>query len=165
MSDLPTKPGPYYWRKSDGDEWKLGNVFRNYDKRFHFETFNIGGKPVVDLQGQWLPVPPAAELVELQAAKKMVDDGAEIVSCNNKPPMTVWLAFDAVDCFDRNEECGASDLKNHHHQIGPYVNLEQFMKEVERRASCIRFPHSRNNAEAGFYAMQELAKEIEDGKE
>jgi hypothetical protein len=38
------------------------------------------------------------------------------------------------------------------------------MEEVERRASCIRFPHSRNNAEAGYYAMQELAREIMEGK-
>ena len=70
----------------------------------------------------------------------------------NKPPMTVWLAFDAVDCFDRNEDCEASDLKNHHHHIGPYVDLEQFMAEVERRASKMSISTSR--------AMLELAKEI-----
>ena len=64
-NELPTKPGPYYWREKDGDEWKLGNVFRNYDKRFYFETFNIAGKTVVDMGGQWLPIPPAEELVEL----------------------------------------------------------------------------------------------------
>jgi len=87
------------------------------------------------------------------------------MSCDNKPPMTVWLAFDAAACFERDEDCGASDFKNHHHHVGPYVNLKQFMEEVERRASCIRFPHSRNNAEAGFYAMQELAKEIEEREE
>ena len=73
-TELPTKVGPYYWRESDGDKWKLGNVFRNYDKRFYFETFNIGGKPVVDMGGQWLAIPTAEELVELQAVKKMVDE-------------------------------------------------------------------------------------------
>ena len=81
-NQLPTKPGPYYWRESDGDKWKLGNVFEHYDKRFHFETFNIGGKPVVDLQGQWLPVPPAAELVELQAKAKAkaYDEGTQQIA-------------------------------------------------------------------------------------
>jgi len=69
MSDLLTKPGPYYWRESDGDKWKLGNVFEHYDTRFYFETFNIAGKPVVDMQGQWLPIPTAEELVELQQSK------------------------------------------------------------------------------------------------
>ena len=79
---LPTKPGPYYWRKSDGDKWKLGNVFRNYDKRFYFETFtfNIGGKPVVDMGGQWLPIPTADELVELPAKAKAYDEG-ETAAC------------------------------------------------------------------------------------
>jgi hypothetical protein len=86
------------------------------------------------------------------------------MSCDNKQPMKVWLAFDAVACFDRNEDCGASDLKNRHHHIGPYVNLEQFMKEVERRASPVRFQHARNSAEAGYYAVKELAKEIQEGK-
>jgi len=52
----------------------------------------------------------------------------------NRPPMTVWLAFNAVDCFERNEDCGASDLKNHHHKIGPYVNLEQFLAEAKKRS-------------------------------
>ena len=65
VNQLPTKPGPYYWRESDGDKWELGNVFEHYDKRFYFETFNIGGKPVVDLPGQWLPIPTAEELLEL----------------------------------------------------------------------------------------------------
>ena len=74
----------------------------------------------------------------------------------NKPPMTVWLAFNAVDCFDRNEDCGASDLKNHHHHIGPYVHLEQFKEEVEERAYEQSISTSR--------AMLELAKEIEEGK-
>ena len=122
-NELPTKAGPYYWREQDGDEWELGNVFEHYDKRFCFETFNIGGKPVVDLQGQWLPIPPAAELVELQAAKKMVDDGAEIVSCNNKPPMTVWLTGKQTPCGATNEQ---HDVFS---PYGPYVHLEQFMEK------------------------------------
>ena len=122
-NQLPTKPGPYYWRESDGDKWKLGNVFEHYDKRFYFETFNIGGKHVVDLQGQWLPIPTAEELVELQAAKKMVDKGDEIVSCNNKPPMTVWLTGKQTPCGATNEQ---HDVFS---PYGPYVHLEQFMQK------------------------------------
>ena len=85
---------------------------------------------------------------------------------DNKPPMTVWLAFDAVDCFDRNEECGASDLKNHHHHIGPYVNLEQFMEEVERRAVKLfgKSFHNATMSECVSQSLKELAKEIEEGK-
>jgi hypothetical protein len=76
---LPTKPGPYYWREKDGDKWKLGNVFENYDKRFYFELFNIAGKPVIDLQGQWLPIPTAEELVEmLWRVHNVLDDPSTI---------------------------------------------------------------------------------------
>lgn len=89
------------------------------------------------------------------------------MSCDNKPPMTVWLAFDAVDCFERDEDCGASDFKNHHHHIGPYVHLKQFMEEVERRAGSNAKTRSWDMSlgEAKADAMQELAKEIQEGKE
>jgi len=86
---------------------------------------------------------------------------------DNKPPMTVWASDDinapVMGCNGpkRGHWCSVRSQVFRH---GPYVNLEQFMEEVERRASCIRFPHSRNNAEAGYYAMQELAKEIMEGK-
>jgi len=88
------------------------------------------------------------------------------MSCDNKPPMTVWLAFDAVDCFDRNEDCGASDLKNHHHHIGPYVDLEQFKEEVERRAVKLfgKSFHNATMSECVSQSLKELAKEIEEGK-
>ena len=89
-NELPTKAGPYYWREKDGDKWKLGNVFEHYDKRFYFETFNIGGKPVVDLQGQWLPIPPAEELVELQAKAKMVDEGDATYGIYNGKDEFMW---------------------------------------------------------------------------
>lgn len=85
MSDLPTKPGPYYWRESDGDKWKLGNVFESYDCReqcLYFETFNISGKPLNDMKGQWLPIPTADELVELQAKAKAkaYDEGTQQIA-------------------------------------------------------------------------------------
>ena len=84
----------------------------------------------------------------------------------NKPPMTVWLAFNAVDCFDRNEDCGASDLKNHHHHIGPYVHLEQFKEEVERRAVKLfgKSFHNATMSECVSQSLKELAKEIMEGK-
>jgi len=88
------------------------------------------------------------------------------MSCDNKPPMTVWLAFDAVDCFDRNEDCGASDLKNNHHHIGPYVNLGQFMEEVERRAVKLfaKSFHTATLPDCVSQSLKELAKEIEERK-
>jgi len=79
MSDLPTKPGAYYWRKSDGDEWEIHTVFID-DELNHtlmalcpiddtwYATENRGG--------QWLPIPTAEELVELQA-KKTGDEGQD----------------------------------------------------------------------------------------
>ena len=85
----------------------------------------------------------------------------------NRPPMTVWASDDinapvmGCDGPKRGHWCSVRSQVFRH---GPYVHLEQFMEEVERRASCIRFPHSRNNAEAGYYAMQELAREIMEGK-
>jgi hypothetical protein len=77
-NQLPTKPGPYYWRESDGDEWEIHTVFID-DELNHtlmalcpmddtwYATENWGG--------QWLPIPTAEELVELQAKAKMVDEG------------------------------------------------------------------------------------------
>jgi len=88
------------------------------------------------------------------------------MSCDNKPPMTVWLAFDAAACFERDEDCGASDFKNHHHHVGPYVNLKQFMEEVERRAVKLfaKSFHTATLSECVSQSFQELAKEIEEGK-
>ena len=85
---------------------------------------------------------------------------------DNKQPMKVWLAFDAVACFDRNEDCGAPDLKNHHHHIGPYVNLEQFMDEVESRAVKLfgKSFHNATMSECVSQSLKELAKEIMEGK-
>ena len=69
VNQLPTKPGPYYWRKSDGDEWdrvfdvQLSNsIGLCVDAGFYYE-------PVQQRGGQWLPIPTAEELVELQQSK------------------------------------------------------------------------------------------------
>jgi hypothetical protein len=85
---------------------------------------------------------------------------------DNKPPMTVWAHEDAMIHLNKGRLSRWTTVaveQNEIHNIGPYVHLKQFLEDVERRASCTRFPHARNNAEAGYYAMQELAKEIEDG--
>jgi hypothetical protein len=75
-NQLPTKPGPYCWRESDGHEWELvtlcgycvgiGRLWCPTKRAFHD-----------DMQGQWLPVPTAEELVELQAKAKAYDEGQE----------------------------------------------------------------------------------------
>ena len=64
-NQLPTKPGPYYWRKSDGDKWarvfdvQLSNSMGLcVDAGFYYESVEQRG-------GQWLPIPTAEELVEL----------------------------------------------------------------------------------------------------
>ena len=75
MSDLPTKVGPYYWRESDGDEWEMWHVLDEGSELTAHQGFNVAFLP--DLGGQWLPIPTADELVELQAKAKMVDDGQE----------------------------------------------------------------------------------------
>ena len=69
MSDLPTKPGPYYWRESDGDEWESVKVDMHMDVHFLGGDMCYG---VEETGGQWLPIPTADELVELQAAKEMM---------------------------------------------------------------------------------------------
>ena len=80
VNQLPTKPGPYYWRESDGDEWEIHTVFIDDELNntlmalcpiddTWYATKNWGG--------QWLPIPPADELVKLQAKAKMVDEGHE----------------------------------------------------------------------------------------
>lgn len=76
--------------------------------------------------------------------------------------MTVWLACDAVTCLERNEDCGASDLKNHHHDVGPYVHIEQFMAEVEKRAAKLfgQSFHTATQADCFRQAVRELAKEL-----
>ena len=74
MSDLPTKPGPYYWRESDGGEWEIAQINRCMDVYFVGCDMHYGLKKT---GGEWLPIPTAEELVELQSAKKMVDEGVE----------------------------------------------------------------------------------------
>lgn len=51
-NNLPTEPGPYWWRKKEGDEWeireiyKLGQSLVYYHDRCDWET-------VQEMGGQW----------------------------------------------------------------------------------------------------------------
>ena len=78
VDQLPTKPGPYYWREKDGDEWEIHTVFIDDE----LNNTLMASCPIDDTWyatenwgGQWLPIPTAEELVELQAKAKAYDEG------------------------------------------------------------------------------------------
>ena len=71
VNQLPTKPGPYCWRESDGDEWEPVQVDNAMDVHF------LGGTPCCGTKkagGQWLRIPDAEELVELQRKAEAYDE-------------------------------------------------------------------------------------------
>ena len=76
-TELPTKPGPYYWRESEGDEWEMWHVLDNGSALTAHRGFNVAFLP--DLGGQWLPIPTADELVELQRKAKAYDEGQPMI--------------------------------------------------------------------------------------
>lgn len=55
MSDLPTKPGHYYWRESEGGEWEIAQINRCMDVYFVGCDMHYGLK---ETGGEWLPIPP-----------------------------------------------------------------------------------------------------------
>lgn len=74
---LPTEPGAHYWRESDGDEWRMVDVFgcsANY-----FASVGLRTRRAKDFGGQWLPIPTAEELVELQGKAKAYDEGKTMI--------------------------------------------------------------------------------------
>ena len=82
VDQLPTKPGPYYWREKDGDKWSIKEVYVNYKTKnleaAHISSLDGRGLSMQSpeyIGGQWLPIPPAEELVELQAKAKAYDEG------------------------------------------------------------------------------------------
>lgn len=82
MSDLPDKSGNYYWRESDGDEWRIIQVelsMLNNEPEVNGMCCEspLSGEyvHVSEIDGEWLPIPPADELVELQAKAKAYDEG------------------------------------------------------------------------------------------
>jgi hypothetical protein len=89
MSDLPTKPGPYYWREKDGDKWSIKEVYVNYKTKnleaAHISSLDGRGLSMQSpeyIGGQWLPIPTADELVELQAKAKAkaYDEGTQQIA-------------------------------------------------------------------------------------
>ena len=86
VNQLPTKVGPYYWRESDGDKWEIHTVFIDYEMNNTLMAFcqmDETWYAVENWGGQWLPIPSADELVELQAKAKAYDDGKKL-----------WVSFD-----------------------------------------------------------------------
>ena len=85
----------------------------------------------------------------------------------NRPPMTVWASDDinapVMGCNGpkRGHWCSVRSQVFRH---GPYVHLEQFMEEVERRADAKHATEMRQYSSDFMEAMQELAKEIMEGK-
>ena len=89
MSDLPTKPGPYYWRESDEDEFQLVcieiHIYNRNPDVVHLSLYSgeeMRMVPVKDMGGQWLPIPTAEELLELQAKAKAkaYDEGTQQIA-------------------------------------------------------------------------------------
>jgi len=83
MNDLPTKPGPYYWREKDGDEWELCTVFVDYELNNTLMAFcqmDETWYAVENWGGQWLPIPTAEELLELLwRVHNVLDDPSPIM--------------------------------------------------------------------------------------
>lgn len=81
---------------------------------------------------------------------------------DNKPPMTVWLDWNAdrvrtLGFYSPKKEC--LHVEGHVTTFGPYVNIGQFLEEVERRASeCAEEGLSFDSEFVDI--ARELAKEI-----
>jgi len=86
---------------------------------------------------------------------------------DNRPPMTVWASEDinapVMGCNGpkRGHWCSVRSQVFRH---GPYVHLEQFMEEVERRADANHATTMRQYSSDFMEAMQELTKEIMEDK-
>lgn len=86
----------------------------------------------------------------------------EVITDTPKPPMVVWLQNQQ----SLNEEQWQDDDvtwcrdKIFKHDVGPYVHLDQFMAEVERRMM-----EAEGNGLVGnkwAWAIKELAKELKE---
>ena len=133
VDQLPTKPGPYYWREKDGDEWEIHTVFID-DELNHtlmalcpiddtwYATENWGG--------QWLPIPPAEELVELPAKAKAYDEG-ETAACIFCPDGKFVLArINAMLAWD-DLEVIKMDIKRDLRKQGYTCRKVRVCREVE----------------------------------
>ena len=110
VDQLPTKPGPYYWREKDGDKWSIKEVYVNYKTKnleaAHISSLDGRGLSMQSpeyIGGQWLPIPPAEELVELQAKAKAYDKGSEQWQiwdpCHSKLEMIGRTESEAITAF------------------------------------------------------------------
>lgn len=95
MSDLPTKPGAYYWRESDGDKWEHIIVIDPGNGHLYGHD-GVVATSLHDWEqdygavGEWFPIPTAEELVELQAKAKMVDEGDATYGIYNGKGEFMW---------------------------------------------------------------------------
>jgi len=113
MSDLPDKSGNYYWRESDGDEWTEFYEVKKHGSELWASQMlpaDSTDEPafglVDDLGGQWLPIPTAEELVELQAKAKAYDEGREQWQiwdpCHSKIEMVGRTENEAIKAFRKS---------------------------------------------------------------
>ena len=112
-NQLPTKVGPYYWRESDGDDWQLVcieiHIYNRNPDVVHLSLYSgeeMRMVPVKDMGGQWLPIPPAEELVELQSQAKAYDEGREQWQiwdpCHSKLEMVGRTENEAITAFRKS---------------------------------------------------------------
>lgn len=61
----PTAPGPYWWRKKEGDEWKVVDVQKldNSLLVYRFDRPYIVFSPSL-MGGEWLPIPRPEQMQE-----------------------------------------------------------------------------------------------------
>ena len=127
---------------------------------------------------KWVDHKTKRHMHEFQGADVTFDDGVSTyfhakdlkvfgIMSTNRPPMTVWASDDinapVMGCNGpkRGHWCSVRSQVFRH---GPYVHLEQFMEEVERRADSNHATEMRQYSSDFMEAMQELAKEIQEGK-
>lgn len=85
---------------------------------------------------------------------------------DNKPPMTLYLQNEQslnVEQWRDDDVTWCRD-KIFRHDVGPYVHMEQFMTEVERRADANHATTMRQYSSDFMEAIQEIAKELMEEK-
>lgn len=98
-----------------------------------------------------------------------MDDGEKYITNTAKPPMVVWLDRYAgsVQCLGfyapKKESLHVND-EGGTKTYGPYVHLDQFLEEVERRVRLKTWPHLDYDDDLTWEVLQELDKEIKEGK-
>jgi len=136
MSDLPTKPGPYYWRESDGDAWDIIQVelsMLNDEPEVNGMCCEspLSGEyvHVSEIDGQWLPIPTADELVELHTKAKMVDeacvDAYVVTSVSGRSVSIDFTAPRAWSLAERLEGIFRCDLESSGYTCEPVTIIRK----------------------------------------